>query len=180
MSMAKVRKVVEATAHDGEAITMLCRLVLDDAAEARKAMYAAWVLTHLSPADKQEFVLPFCDAFTDKILSGTLTFRPGLLLSLLYDLAPETTMQRADLLDFCLHGITDGAQHDSCRSLMIKLAARMARPYPELQAELQETLQLLPPGLPPSIECAKRKVMNPTPQETKEKFPNRLTRPELT
>lgn len=174
MSMAKVRKVVEATANNGEAITTLCRLVLDETTEAPKAMYAAWVLTHLSPADKQEFVLPFCDAFTDKILSGTLPFRPGLLLSLLYDLAPETTMQRADLLDFCLHGITDGAQHDSCRSLMIKLAARMARPFPELLAELHETLLLLPPGLPPSIECAKRKVMNPTPKRPRKNSPTGL------
>ena len=165
--MARVRKVVEATANNGEAITMLCRLVLDETTEARRAMYAAWVLTHLSPADKQEFVLPFCDAFTDKILSGTL-------LSLLYDFAPETTMQRADLLDFCLHGITDGAQHDSCRSLMIKLAARMARPFPELLAELHETLLLLPPGLPPSIECAKRKVMNPTPKRPRKNSPTGL------
>ena len=174
MSMAKVRKVLDATANNGEAITTLCRLVLDAAAEARKAKNAARVLTHLSPADKQEFVLPFCDAFTDKILSGTLPFRPGLLLSLLYDLAPETTMQRADLLDFCLHGITDGAQHDSSRSLMIKIAARMARPYPELLAELHETLLLLPPGLPPSIEYAKRKVMNPTPKRPRKNSPTGL------
>lgn len=158
MSMVNVRKVVEATAHDGEAISALCHLVLDESTEARRAMYAAWVLTHLSPADKQEFVLPFCDAFIDKILSGTLPFRPGLLLSLLYDLAPSTTLERADLFDYCLQGITDGTHHDSCRSIMIKLAAQMARPYPELLTELHETLQLLPPGLPPSIECAKKKA----------------------
>ena len=41
---------------------------------------------------------------------------------------------------------------------MIKLATQMARPYPELLTELHETLQLLPPGLPPSIECAKKKA----------------------
>ena len=57
--MVNVRKVVEATAHDGEAISALCRLVLDKTTEARRAMYAAWVLTHLSPADKQQFVAPY-------------------------------------------------------------------------------------------------------------------------
>ena len=41
MSMVNVRKVVEATAHDGEAISALCRLVLDKTTEARRAMYAA-------------------------------------------------------------------------------------------------------------------------------------------
>ena len=158
MSMVNVRKVVEATAHDGEAISALCRLVLDKTTEARRAMYAAWVLTHLSPADKLQFVAPYSHAFIDKILSGTLPIRPGLLLSLLYDLAPSTTLERADLFDYCLQGITDGTHHDSCRSIMIKLAAQMDRPYPELLTELHETLQLLPPGLPPSIECAKKKA----------------------
>ena len=33
-------------------------------------------------------------------------------------------------------------------------------PYPELAAELHAVLDLLPPGQPPSVECAKRKALH--------------------
>lgn len=158
MAKSTVKRIVSCVTHRAADIILLCRIVLDEHSEPRQAMYAAWVLTHLSQTDKLQHVAPLRDAFIDRVLSTSLPFRPGLLLTLVYDL-PEPSEPRMDLLDYCLTNIPNEQMHDSCRALFIKLAARKCRPYPELTAELQAILHLLPPGQPPSIECAKRKAM---------------------
>lgn len=159
MSMATVREVVDRVSGDGTAIAQLCRMAMDGAGQ-RGAMYAAWVLTHLSGQDKQAYVAPFRDELTDALVAGRLAFRPGLLLALLYDL-PEPDEPRTDLLDYCMEGLADPRYRDGCRSAMIRLAARMCRAYPELVAELHLRLQNLPPGQPPSICTARKNAMKP-------------------
>lgn len=158
MAKSTVEHIVRSASRHADDISLLCRMVLDEHTEPRQAMYAAWVLTHLSQPDKLQHVAPLRDAFIDRVLAPNLPFRPGLLLTLVYDL-PEPSEPRMDLLDYCLANIANKHMHDSCRAMFIKLAARKCRPYPELTAELHAILNLLPPGQPPCMECAKRKAM---------------------
>lgn len=69
------------------------------------------------------------------------------MLSILADL-PVGDEPNAELLDYCLAHITDMKESDSTRSAMIKLAARMCMPYPELCRELRESLEMMPAGCP--------------------------------
>ena len=156
MAKSAVAQIVRSVTRRAADINLLCSMVLDP----HQAKRAAWVLTHLSPPDKQEHVAPFRDALIDRALSPDLPFRPGLLLTVVYAL-PEPREPRMDLLDYCLAHIADTRMHDSCRAMFIKLAARKCRLYPELAAELHAVLDLLPPGQPPSVECAKRKAFTP-------------------
>lgn len=124
--------------------------------DRRAMMNMAWVLTHLDKEDKLDSLVPLCDKLIDFAM-GNLPVRRGIILSLLLDL-PAGSDLRVDFLNYCLEHIGDVTEHDSTRASMIHLSARMCRPYPELMGELNRILELLPPGLPPSIACAKRKV----------------------
>lgn len=155
-SMATVNKIVSMVSGDGEAIGRLCMIAAGGL--EHKSGHAAWALTHLSKEDKTLYITPYRDLLTDNIVNGQATMRPGLLLNILIDIYDDDN-PRTDLLDFCLEGLADRKYKDGCRSLMIKLAARMCRPWPELKAELHGRLELLPPELPPSIASAKRNAM---------------------
>lgn len=124
--------------------------------DRRTMMNMAWVLTHLDKDDKLASLAPLRDRLIDFAM-GNLTVRRGIILSLLLDL-PAGDDLRVDFLNYCLEHIGDAREHDSSRAAMIYLAARMCRPYPELTGELNRILELLPPGLPPSIACARRKA----------------------
>ena len=90
--------------------------------------------------------------------SAATCFRRGLILAILSDL-PIAGEPNSDLLDFCLKHITDTKEYVSARSSMIKLAARMCKPYPELCTELTLCLDMIPQGISPSIASAKRKAL---------------------
>ena len=60
------------------------------------------------------------------------------------------------LLDFCLTHLADPKESDGSRSAMIKLAARMCKPYPDLCKELTLCLDMMPQDSSPSIAAAKR------------------------
>ena len=126
--------------------------------DKRVMMNMAWVLTHLSKEDKLMSLMPLRNKLIDFSMSN-LAIRRGIILSLLLDL-PDDNDLRVDFLNYCLEHIGDAMEHDSSRAAMIYLAARMCRPYPELIEELNGVLELLPPALPPSIACAKRKVLS--------------------
>ena len=126
-SMATVNKIVSMVSGDGEAIGRLCTIAAGGL--EHKSGHAAWALTHLSKEDKTLYITPYRDLLTDNIVNGQATMRPGLLLNILIDIYDDDN-PRTDLLDFCLEGLADRKYKDGCRSLMIKLAARMCRPWP--------------------------------------------------
>ncbi|MDE6150639.1 MAG: hypothetical protein K2G12_01410, partial [Prevotella sp.] len=103
-----------------------------------------------------EYLAPYMDALADLAITA-LPFRRQMVLALLLDFPVEKS-PRIDLLDYCLEHLHDENEGDSSRAFMIYLAEKMCRPYPELYAELMHTLDMLPPVLPPSIACARRKV----------------------
>lgn len=156
LSCSEVKAIAAGMHGNGEDIDGLFRLMQD--ADSRVAYNAAWIMTHLRKEDKEMFLPRYRDALT-YLAVGEMKIRRGLILSLLLDI-PEPEEPRTDLIVFCMDHIADGNEHDSSRSLMIKLAFKLCRPYPELLHGLRQILELLPPGLPPSIANARGKALH--------------------
>lgn len=158
LSKAQVVALAQDLHHDEHGISEVYGMMLQSD-DARLATNAAWVLAHLSAADRTLYLFPYYDELVDLAISPSLIIRRGLVFAILLAL-PDKEELRADLLDFCLNRMADGKLEDSTRSYMIKLAARLCRPYPELIDELALCLQVLPlEGLSPSIACARRKAL---------------------
>ena len=123
----------------------------------RVAYNVAWVLSHLSKEDKKIYLLPHYEELVNMATSAELCFRRGLILAILADL--PTNEPNGKLLDFCLTHLTAPKESDGSRSAMIKLAARMCKPYPELCKELMLCLDMMPQDSSPSIAAAKRNAL---------------------
>lgn len=157
LSLAEVTSFARELHHDEAHISSLCE-ILCTSEDKRSAYNAAWILFYLSKEDKEIYLLPFYDRIADLAMSPTLRIRRGLILSLLVTM-PETDRFRTDLFDFCLTKMTDRKESDSSRSVMIKLAARMCRPFPELRNELTTCLELLSGEMKPSLSAACRNAL---------------------
>lgn len=118
---------------------------------------AAWVLSHLSKEDKEIYLLPHYGELVDIAISTKLCIRRGLVLSILADL--PINEPNGKLLDYCLIHLADLKESNSSRSMMIKLAAKMCKPYPELCKELILCLDMMPQDSSPSIAAAKRNAL---------------------
>lgn len=118
---------------------------------------AAWVLSHLSKEDKKIYLLPHYGELVDMATSAELCFRRGLMLAILADLPMDEP--NGELLDYCLTHLADSKESDSSRAALIKLAARMCKPYPELRKELALCLDMMPQDSSPSIAAAKRNAL---------------------
>ena len=130
---------------------------MKQAANPQVANNAAWVLSHLSKEDKGIYLLPHYGELVDMATSTKLYIRRGLVLSILSDL-PINGLN-GKLLDYCLMHLADHKESNSSRSMMIKLAARMCKPYAELCQELMLCLDMIPQDSPPSIAAAKRNAL---------------------
>lgn len=133
--------------------------------DSRSAYNAAWVLTHLSRADKRLYLLPRYDELVVMAVSKTLGFRRGLVLTILADL-PTCNEPNMDLLDYCLNHLSDRTEKESTRSVMIKLAAEMCKPYPELCREMKLYLDAMIGDIPPCIAAAKKNALKMISQKT--------------
>ena len=123
----------------------------------RVAYNIAWMLSHLSKEDKRIYLLPHYEELVDMATSAKLCFRRGLILIILTDMPMDEPDGK--LLDFCLTHLADPKESDGSRSAMIKLAARMCKPYPELCKELMLCLDMMPQDSSPSIAAAKRNAL---------------------
>ena len=124
---------------------------------AQVANNAAWVLSYLFKEDKEIYLFPRYGELVDMATSTKLHIRRGLVLSILADL-PINELN-GKLLDYCLMHLADHKESNSSRSMMIKLAARMCKPYPELCQELMWCLDMIPQDISPSIAAAKRNAL---------------------
>ena len=111
----------------------------DDLREARNA---AWALTHLPDEDNK-----YIDEHRDELVR-LATSTPEvpvrrLSMTLLERLEWGIDDVRTDLLDFCLERMVMNDEPYGVRSLCIKLAYMMCRHYPELKAELRQSLLLM-------------------------------------
>lgn len=152
---SRIKQMAASLSGDGDGIGKIMEWLLHST-DKRVRMNAAWILNNLCKEDRLRYLAPYRDALADLAMSA-LPFRRQMVLALLLDFPTEDS-PRIDLLDYCLEHLHDEKEGDSSRAFMIYLAAKMCRPYPELHAELMHTLDMLPPTLPPSIACARRKV----------------------
>ena len=137
---------------------LLLLLELCFAEDTRLAGNALWVCTHLSAPDMQRFA-PFADRFIDGAMSETTVTCRRLRLAVLERL--DVALERADFFDFCLQHALLLSEPYGIRSLCIKLAYRIAKPYPELCRELQLTLQLMHPSeLSPGVRQVHKKTLS--------------------
>ena len=151
LSKAQVMAIAHNLHHDECGIEAMFT-AMKQADNPRVAYNAAWVLSHLSKEDKRIYLLPHYEELIDMATSAELYFRRGLILAILADL--PTNEPNGKLLDFCLTRMDDTKESDGSRSAMIKLAARMCKPYPELCKELTLCLDSSP-----SITAAKRNAL---------------------
>lgn len=143
--------------NDEDGISRLCDIMLNE--EGRHSVCnAAWILSHLSKEDKKLYLTPFYNDIVDKAMLPELNIRRGLLLSIITDM-PITEDFRTDLFDFCLNGMCDRKESDSSRSVMIKLAAKVCKHFPELKNELIAYLEYLSEETKPSIASATRNAL---------------------
>lgn len=143
--------------HDEQGISDVYEMMFDGT-DDRVSYNASWVLSHLSPEDKGLYLFPLADRLIDQVIVSVQHHNLRSYLAILADM-PCIPENRMDLLDFCLSHIADTKVSHASRSYMIKLAARMCRPYPELMHELVLCLEMLPPDLPPSLASARRHVV---------------------
>lgn len=115
------------------------------------------MLSYLFKEDKEIYLFPRYGELVDMATSTKLYIRRGLVLSILSDL-PINGLN-GKLLDYCLMHLADYKESNSSRSMMIKLAARMCKPYPELCQELMWCLDMIPQDISPSIAAAKRNAL---------------------
>ena len=156
LSKAQVMVIANNIHHDECGIEAIFT-AMKQAENPRVAYNAAWVLSHLSKEDKRIYLLPHYERLVDMAISAELCFRRGLILTILADLPANEP--NSNLLDFCLIHMVDPKKSDGSRSAMIKLAARMCKPYLELCKELALCLDIMPQDSSPSIAAAKRNAL---------------------
>lgn len=156
-SKQQILRLAESLHHDEVGISDVCRTMLY-ATCVRSSYNATWILHHLAAVDKKIYLKGWFPLIADFAIAPGLSIRRGLVLSILVDLVDEVPMQ-TDLLDFCLTHLADQKESDSSRSMMIKLAARMCKPYPELSDELICCLDVLQYEVKPSISAARRNAL---------------------
>ena len=156
LSKAQVIAIANNLHHDECCIEAMF-IAMKQADNPRVAYNAAWVLSHLSKEDKKIYLFPYYGELVDMATSAELCFRRGLILTILADLPANEP--NGDLLDFCLIHMIDPKESDGSRSAMIKLAARMCKPYPELCKELALCLDMIPQDSSPSMAAAKKECL---------------------
>ena len=140
MRGADVRALAEVRATDDDALWEVYSLVF--AADKRTADNAAWVLTHL-PAMRQALLQQRQAEMIDEAMATPSPTKRRLLLTLLERQEHSREGLRADFLDFCLACMADTSQPTGVHAVAMKLALAQCRHYPELLAELHQSLLLL-------------------------------------
>ena len=143
--------------NDETGISEFCNIMLNS--ENKRASYnAAWILFHLSKEDKSIYLMPSYNIIVDMAISANVSNSRRLILSIIADM-PITDNYRTDLLDFCINNMINRNESDSSRSVMIKLAAKMCKPFPELRNELAASLEVLSDDMKPSISAASKNAL---------------------
>lgn len=111
----------------------------------RQAYYAAWALTHL-PATDNASIDEHREALVQLAVSTQEVSLRRLSMVLLERLEWGVDDVRTDLLDFCLEHMLLPDEPYGVKALCMKLAYKQCCHYPELKAELKQSLLLMEPG----------------------------------
>ena len=111
----------------------------------REAYPAAWALTHL-PASDSESIDEHREALVQLAVSTQEVSLRRLSMVLLERLEWGVDDVRTDLLDFCLEHMLLPDEPYGVKALCMKLAYKQCCHYPELKAELKQSLLLMEPS----------------------------------
>lgn len=127
--------------------------------DKRTSDNAAWVLTHL-PATDNVWLTGNQEALIDKAMhTSNITMR-RLTMTLLLRTEFKADDIRTDFLDFCLDMMMRPDQPNGVRSVAMKLAYLQCCHFPELLAELRQTLDIMEPDfLSPALKTTKRSLL---------------------
>lgn len=119
--------------------------------------HAAWVFTHFS-SQANEWLYDKQDELIDQVLSCKHGGKRRVILNLLYK-QPLTSPPRVDFLDFCLERMMSCQELPGVKSLCMKLAYELCRSIPELKYELKTALEIMEPGLVPSMQNVRKRIL---------------------
>lgn len=132
----------------------------------KEAVCAAWALAHLPKSDNvhiaahQEGIVRLALTTTD---SSLRRLSLALLERLDWAVNDESPDYCLRLLDFCLEHMMLPDEPHGVRSLCMKLAYSIARPYPELLGELRrDLLHLDSTTLSPGVRCTRKHILDKT------------------
>ena len=118
----------------------LFRYLFDD--DKRTSDNAAWVLTHL-PKSANRWLEEKHEELIDETMRTSSTSKRRLMMVLLDRQSFDAEEIRTDFLDFCFEKLLNTSETYGVRSLAAKLAYKQCQTYPELRAELRQSLELL-------------------------------------
>lgn len=138
----EVKRLAQSAHRDAKVREGLFSEALAD--DGRRSSQAAWVLTHLPPADNVHIDAHRGELTQVALATGDTSLR-RIALALLERLEWNVDDVRTDLLDFCLEHMMMPGEPYGVKSLCIKLAYLQCRHYPELKMELRQALLMIEP-----------------------------------
>lgn len=135
----------------------LYRLLFDE--DKRVSDNAAWAFAHFDLHTNQ-WLYDKHNELVDEAMRTSSATKRRLLLNILLRQPFTATTLRTDFLDFCLHHVTSASEPVAIRVLCLKLAYQQSLFYPELLAELKNTLEMMEPELlQAGLKTARRNVL---------------------
>ena len=127
--------------------------------DKRTSNNAAWVMTHLPSSDDAWLTEKHQALINEAMRTTSITMR-RLTMTLLLRTEFSADDIRTDFLDFCLDIMMRPDQPNGVRSVAMKLAFLQCCHFPELLAELRQTLDIMEPEfLSPALKTTKRTLL---------------------
>ena len=127
--------------------------------DGRVARNAFWVLTKATDQELSQ-LQGMLNELINLALKTEHSAVRRLSLNIIERLKMEEDDLRTDFLDFCLEHMADADELPGIQSLSMKLAYRMCKFYPELQAEFRATLESMEPEFfKPAVNCVRNRIM---------------------
>ena len=127
--------------------------------DKRTSNNAAWVMTHL-PSSDDAWLTEKQQALINEAMRTTSITMRRLTMTLLLRSEFSADDIRTDFLDFCLDMMIRPDQPNGVRSVAMKLAFLQCCHFPELLAELRQTLDIMEPEfLSPALKTTKRTLL---------------------
>lgn len=149
LHIADIKAIAE-RAHENEAAreALFESLTGDDRDEA---VHSAWALTHLPPKDNVYIAARQVDLVNIAISTPDVSLRRitlALLERIDWTMPDVDNVPRhyVDLLDFAMEHLMMPEEPYGVRSLCMKIAYKLSRPYPELLDELRQSLLMIEPS----------------------------------
>lgn len=143
MHVDDIKALAKSAHEDAEVRGRLFRAMLSG--EGKEASNAAWALTHL-PKEDNKYINMYRAGLVQLALTTPEVPLRRLSMVLLKRLEWGRDDVRTDLLDFCLEHMLLAGEPYGVKALCMKLAYLQCRHYPELCAELKQSLLLMEPS----------------------------------